>query len=128
MSKKKYSRLVWTLFIILLLSGCQRYRHGGTSVWIDVPINNLELSDLQPIQIEGHASSPEGISKIEIYIDTDLLATLDNPPLVGKLAPFQTTWMPTIPGEYTIQVVAFDNNDQASEIDSARIFFWRWSI
>jgi len=123
MRDKKYAILVWTLFVTLLFSGCQRYHQGGTYVWIDVPINNMNLSDLQPIQIEGHASSPDGISKVEIYIDTDLFATIENPPLVGKLAPFQTTWIPAIPGEYTIQVVAYDNNDQASEIDSARIFF-----
>ena len=92
MSKKKYSKLVWTLFIILLFSGCKQYRVGDTYVWIDVPINNLVFPDLQPIQVEGHASSAEGLSKVEVYINTDLLASLSDLTVKGKLAYFQTTW------------------------------------
>jgi len=123
MRGKKSILLVLILLLILLLPACKRYRVGGTYVWIDVPINNLVFPDPQPIQIEGHASSAEGLSKVEVYINTDLLASLSDLPVKGKLAYFQTTWTPTSPGEYMIQAIAYDSSNQTSEIDSVRIFF-----
>ncbi len=123
MRGKRSIFLMLILFLILLMPGCKRYRVGDTYVWIDVPINNLVFPDPQPIQVEGHASAAEGLSKVEVYIDSDLFSTLSDLSVKGKLAYFQTTWTPTSPGEYTILAIAYDNSNQASEIDSVRIFF-----
>lgn len=123
MKEKKFALLVFILFVTVLLSGCQRYRQSGTYVWIDAPINNLTFPNPMPIKIEGHASSPGGISKVEIYIDGELLSTLDDLTQSGKLSIFETVWSPTSSGEHTIMAVSYSTSDQTSEIDSVHIFF-----
>ncbi len=123
MKDKKYFIFLSILLITALLSGCQRYKQAGTYVWIDAPINNLSFPEPMPIKIEGHASSPGEISKVEIYIDGELLSTLNDLTQSGKLSIFETVWSPTTPGEHTIMAVSYSTSDQASEIDSVRIFF-----
>ena len=49
----------------------------GPTVWIDVPVDNLHLEAPQAIQIEGHASAPEGISYVEIWVNGEIIQTID---------------------------------------------------
>jgi hypothetical protein len=96
---------------------------GGTMVWIDVPLDGLTFPEVQSIHIEGHAASPEGIQRIEIWIDGELLTEIDNPPMEGNLARFEISWTPPGEGEYNIQVVAYSLEGVLSPTDSARIRF-----
>jgi hypothetical protein len=114
MKDKRNFFLVLILCVTILLSGCQRYRQSGTYIWIDVPVNDLTLSNLQPIKIEGHASSHAGISKIEIFIDGALFTTLNNPQQTEKLAIFQSIWSPETPGEHIIIAGLYNDSDYPS--------------
>ncbi|MCG2785309.1 MAG: Ig-like domain-containing protein [Anaerolineae bacterium] len=114
---------VFTLIILSgLLAGCAP-RTAGISVWIDVPLDGLILPGVQAINIDGHAASPGGISRIEIWIDGALLANIDNPPTDDGLASFHLDWTPASIGDYTIQAVAFSPDGSASQPDSARVAF-----
>jgi hypothetical protein len=90
-------------------------------VWIDVPVNNLALADIQPVLIEGHAASPGGISRVEVFIDGALLTTIENPTGSDELANFTAGWTPDKPGSYVIQTVAYGNSGGVSQPDTAAI-------
>ena len=118
------NRLKWLIwFFLFSLTACGLYQKGGTYVWIDVPINGLNLPDIQPVKINGHASSPGGIQRVEISIDDALFTVIENPSLVDNLAAFEVLWVPSEEGEHLIQALAYGNNGAASEIDTARITF-----
>jgi len=110
--------------MLLLLASCTRGGASGeTYVWLDVPVDRSVLPDVQPVKIEGHASSPGGISRVEILVDGALFTTLDNPPAEGVLASFQTEWTAPEPGDYTLQAVAYGTNGLASQPDVTHIRF-----
>ncbi len=116
---------LFTLVVILsLLAGCNMpASFGGVSVWIDVPLDGLVFPDAQAINIEGHATSPGGVSRVEVWINGALLTTINDPPMEGKLAAFHAEWIPPAPGEYTIQALAFGADGASSSPDSARVTF-----
>lgn len=106
------------LFALLLLDGCSR-SSTGTYVWIDVPVNDLRLIDPQPIKIEGHAASPEGVSRVEVWVNGNLVESISPATTGTTMTTFETTFTPTNPGEYVIQVVAFGSDDTISNPDLA---------
>ncbi|MBU2609566.1 MAG: hypothetical protein KJ606_01270 [Chloroflexi bacterium] len=116
---------LFTLLVILsLLAGCNLPASaGGVSVWIDVPLDGLAFPSVQGIKISGHAASPGGVSRVEIWINSALLTTINDPITEGELARFYTEWTPTAPGEYVIQALAFGADGTASQPDSARVTF-----
>ena len=93
----------------------------GAAVWLDVPVDGVNYPAIQEVNIQGHATGPGGVSRVEIWINGALLTTTNNPPLDGELASFQTTWTPSEVGLYTIQAVAYASDGTASQPDSARI-------
>ena len=116
----KYFKIVFAALIILMLAGCSS-GGSGTNVWIDVPINNLTLTDPKPIQIEGHAASPEGINLIEVWINGELIETIPPTSSTETLAVFETTYTPSGPGEYIIQVIALGADGVNSNPDTTRV-------
>ncbi len=114
----------WLSFFVLvvLLAGCAP-RAAGISVWIDVPLDGLSLPGVQAINIDGHAASPGGISRIEIWVNGVLQANIESPPIDDGLASFHLDWTPASNGEYTIQALAFSPDGLASQPDSARVVF-----
>jgi len=107
-----------------LLSGCkQTDSEGSVSVWLDVPLDGLVFSDLQDINIKGHAEAKDKVESVEIWINGDLLATISNPPMQAGLAAFHSTWSPGEPGVYTIQAIALGADGTASVPAAVRITF-----
>jgi len=92
-----------------------------TNAWIDVPVDGITVPEGQIIQIKGHASNPQGTSKIEIWINGELYFEIEDPPTQGKLSMFSQEWLPPRPGEYTIQVLAIGGDGSASDPDNARV-------
>jgi len=110
--------LTFTFF----LASCQgEANSGGTYVWIDVPLDGLTLPQGQAVNVEGHASNPGGVEKVEMMINGQLVDTLQNLP-TGDLASFISSFTPPEPGEYVIQVVAYGADGNVSQPDAARIF------
>jgi hypothetical protein len=114
--------LAFLFAFLLMLSACTgASQPGGTNVWIDVPTSNLTFKQGEPINIEGYASSPEGINRVEILVDTTLQEKIENLSQEGRLSSFQTSWTPTKPGVYVIFAVAYGVNGGTSEPDSTTI-------
>jgi len=125
MISKRFTLILFTLAVIFSLQvGCTPLvDEGSIRVWIDVPLDGLVFPEIQAIKIEGHATGPGGVARVEIWIDGALLTTITDPPVEGVLANFHTEWTPSAPGEYTIQAVAYSSDGSASQPDSARVTF-----
>ena len=57
------------VLLSLLLGACNMPASRGASVWLDVPLDGLSFPAVQEVNIEGHASGPGGISRVEIWIN-----------------------------------------------------------
>ncbi len=124
MNTKRWLTLPYILALMaLLLGACGGSPAGGTSVWLDVPLDGLKFSSLQEIKIEGHAASTGGISRVEVWVNGAVFTTINDPPLEGTLANFHTAWMPAAAGEYIIQAIAYGADGTTSQADFARIAF-----
>jgi hypothetical protein len=96
---------------------------GETAVWIDAPTDGLTLEALQPIQVEGHAGAPGGVSRVEVWVDGALVETLTELAPKGEFVSYRTSWSPDAAGTYTVQAVAYSASGAASPADSARVTF-----
>ena len=108
------------VFFALLVSGCQG-QSAGTNVWIDVPVDHLSLPHPQDLSIKGHASSPAGIARVEVYVNDVLLRVVDNPPREGSLANFVVPWSPGEPGGYVVRAVAYGASSADNASDTALV-------
>ena len=119
----KRTQLVLTVFLALvLLSACGGETPGtGVFVWIDVPVNGLTIPLGQPIHVEGHATSPTGIERVEIWVNDTLTTTISSLSVEGELAHFYYDWTPAEEGEYVIQALSFSSSGEASAADTTRV-------
>jgi hypothetical protein len=117
----KCFRLAVFILAFAFCSSCSPQPAGGTVVWIDAPVEELSLAGVQEIHIQGHATSPSGIRKVEILVDGELFKTLDNPPAQDNLASYEIPWTAGGPGEYTLQAVAYSADGSISQPDTARV-------
>ena len=120
------NRRLWTTatigIAVLLLAACAPGPEGGSPVvWIDVPVDGLNVAEGAPVNIEGHASHISGIDHVEVWADGALATTLTEFESSGSLYAFQSAWTPASAGEHTLQVIAFTPDGAPSEPDSARI-------
>lgn len=112
------------LFASIVLGACNMpAARTGSSVWLDVPLDGLNFPAPQAINIEGHASAAGGISRIEVWVEGALVASINDPAVEGDLAAFQAAWTPTSEGTYTIQAVAYGRDGSTSAPDTARVTF-----
>ena len=113
--------LVLVLLFMLLIVGCSGDIEGGTIVWIDVPLNPTTLAEADTVVIVGHASGPEGVSQVEVWVNGMVIETVISLSGSGNLAKFESSFVPTGPGEYVIQVIATGANGEVSAPDEALV-------
>ena len=114
---------LWFLLGVFLLTSCNMpFAHTGeTSVWFDVPLSGLTVPVNSPVHIEGHAASSAGVSKVNIWVNDDLLTSVENPPAKDDLSYFEATWIPASPGEFTLSAAAVNKNGLSSQTDKVKI-------
>src|SRR5512146_1786188 len=118
-SRSFLAKCLAVILTLSFLTSCgSKTPAGGTSAWIDVPVDGLTLSSLQSIKIEGHASSPGGISRVEVWVNGTLTNTITDLTAEGTLSSFHTEWTPTAFGIYVIQAIAFGTDGTTSQPDS----------
>jgi hypothetical protein len=122
-----HTKLRWFCGFILctlLLASCTASQpQPGTLIWIDVPLNGLSFFDLQPINIKGHATSSDGVSRVEIFINNVLMHTFESLHFQGNLAVFEVSWTPPDLGDYIIAAVAYSGENDPGSSDLAHIRF-----
>jgi hypothetical protein len=108
------------LLLALGMAGCEDTgRPSDLVVWIDVPVDGTVYPAIVPVNIEGHGAL--GIESVEVWIDGDLYATIDDMTYEAVTSYFQIDWTPPGEGEYTILVVAHGLSGHTSEPDLAHI-------
>ena len=116
------ARQLLLVLMLLMSMGCGRQTASeGAQVWIDVPVHGLTFSLGETINLEGHATDPEGISRVEIWVNSELTWTIEELPQQGDLVSFAQTWTPAEGGTYDILVVAFGASGESSTPDSVTV-------
>jgi hypothetical protein len=108
------------IFALIVLTGCSPSL-AGTQVWIDVPVDNLILSIPQTINIEGHASSPQGVAEVRIRVNGGLVEIIDTSATEETLIAFTSSFTATNFGEFVIEVEAAGKDGESSSTDTARV-------
>jgi len=82
-----YLKFLFPIGVSLFLIGCAgETPPGGVYAWIDVPLDGLTVPLNQTLNIEGHADAPSGVSRVEIWINSEIVARIDSPQVKGNLA------------------------------------------
>jgi hypothetical protein len=102
----------------LVLSGCHlpAASLGEPHAWIDAPLDGTRLL-LQPYLLSFHGGDLGGISRMEVSINGQVLATLPNPDPTKVLVYLTQMWEPREPGRYVIRVRAQNTSGTWSEQD-----------
>lgn len=103
---------------ILLLTGltsaCSAQSMGGPRVWIDAPTIGARLSVGQAIDIHSHAYAREGVAEVMLVVN-GVPYRRDPPSEPGaSFTDISQSWLAEHPGQYTLQVMAFDTTGEAS--------------
>ena len=96
---------------------------SSSQIWIDVPLDGLDLVGLEPIDIKGHASSLAGVSRVDIFINENLTYSLEGLSTQGNLAHFLVKWTPPELGEYAIKAVVYADGNTTGTSDIAHVSF-----
>lgn len=97
-----------------LAAGCAAQSTGGPRAWIDVPIDGSVLPAGQEIEVQSHAFAPDGVAEILLVVN-GVPYRRDPPSEPGAdFAGISQAWMPDGPGDYTLQVIAYDRAGSAS--------------
>jgi hypothetical protein len=99
--------MILLLTAALVLSGCHlpAAPGGEPRAWIDAPLDGMRLL-MHPYMLSFHGSDPGGISRMEVSINGEVLATLPNPDPAKVLVYLTQTWEPQKPGRYVVRVRA----------------------
>jgi len=117
---KRFGSICVLFLLALTLSGCDGAGPASTRVWIDVPFDGAEL-EAGTIPVQSHAASREGIARVELWVNGALYRSDENPtpdePVIYVVQP----WVPTAPGDYTLEVRAYSTDDTASDPASVTV-------
>jgi hypothetical protein len=91
----------------------QTVMNNPPTVTLSSPAYDSKIASDQKLAIKSTATDPDGISKVELYIDSHYSGTL-------TATPFQWTFDALSNGSHTVSVLAFDSKGLAS--DKTNIF------
>jgi hypothetical protein len=116
---KRYA-LIYVLLVAVALSACAESGPAHTQVWIDVPLDGVEV-EAGTVPVQSHAASRDGIARVELWVNGVLYRSDENPtpgePVIYVIQP----WVPTAPGDYSLQVRAYSTAELASPADQVTV-------
>jgi len=115
-------RVCLTLVLLsVLAAGCAAQPTGGPRAWIDVPIDGARVPAGIEIQVQSHAYARAGVA--EVLLSINGVPYRRDPPVEpgAALTSLSQAWMPEGPGDYTLQVVAYDGEGGASAPDDVLV-------
>jgi hypothetical protein len=109
------------VLLSVLAGGCAAQPTGGPRAWIDVPIDGARVPAGIEIQVQSHAYARAGVAEVLLSID-GVPYRRDPPGEPGAaLTSLSQAWMPDGPGDYSLQVVAYDGEGGASAPDDVLV-------
>jgi hypothetical protein len=117
-----HKRIGLFLCLTLALSACHLPKaiSGISHAWIDAPLDGMSLP-LAPYTIVFHSSDPQGITQMEVSVNGQVLATLQNPTPGQLLVHLEQVWEPQKPGRYVIGVRARNINGIWTDQDNVTV-------
>ncbi len=119
MKRKSFAVLILS-WVVLALAACNLPGVGSSSEPPSVVINSpaagteVEVGDEVPVQ--STSTDDEGVSRVELSVNGQVMRS-DNTPEGDSMGLFALVqpWIPNATGSYSIQVVAYDEEDNASD-------------
>jgi len=108
------------LFVLVATLAACAAPASSAALWIAAPVNDLELPPGEPVHLEGHVRSADGVTAVEVWADDTLLATLTDLAPLGELLHFETYWTPTEPGDVMLTAISRAGDETLGE-DSVRL-------
>lgn len=110
-------RLVFLASLFCLLIGglsCAVQSPGIPRVWFDVPRDGAEVSEDTTVKVTSHAYAREGVAEIMLSVNGEPYKR--EPPLEpgGSFTQITQEWLPEGPGEYVLEVRAYDTKGEVS--------------
>jgi hypothetical protein len=100
---------VLLLILLLTLPACnlpgKTAPMGNAQAWIDAPLDGMVLP-LAPYTIVFHSTDPLGVTRMEVSVNGQVLASLPNPDLAQGLVHLEQVWQPEKAGRFVIRVRA----------------------
>lgn len=110
-------RRVLRLAIVLLTamtSACTAQGLAGLRVWIDVPTGGARVGVGQTVNVRSHAYASEGVAEAMLVVNS-VPYRRDPPSRPGAtFTDITQVWVAGQPGEYLLEVVAYDTRGDAS--------------
>jgi len=117
-------RLVLVLTLIVLLAGalsCTVEPETRPRAWIDVPRDGAQVRVNTPVTVTSHAYAGEGVAEITLSVNGEPYRR--EPPLEPGASFTEITpqWLPAEPGDYVLQVRAYDTEGEVSNPATIRV-------
>jgi hypothetical protein len=107
--------IVLTLLALVVPSCDLQPRSTGPTLEVLSPQGFARVQLGESVDVVSTASDPLGVTRVELYVGEDLYRTDGSPSPEGETSwTFTQTWMPTAPGLFTLTVVAYNRDGDAS--------------
>lgn len=120
--------LIFAVLILAAITAFFLLQDSGTStaqipsVTITSPANNSQVQVAQSVTVQATASDPSGVVRIELWVNAAKIAEAVSPSSQGQptfTASLQ--WVPTVPGSYTLEIKAYNTQQQVNEPTSVLV-------
>jgi hypothetical protein len=106
--QSKFVHGLIALALALVIAGCGAGAGAGPRVWIDFPLDGANLA-LGPVVVQSHSAAAGGTAQVVLMVNGSQSRIDNAADPANDLAPFAQSWVPTAPGDYTLQVLATDH-------------------
>ena len=102
------------ILTVISVSACDLLqRSAGPTLQVLSPQDFAKVQLGESVDVVSAATDPKGVTRLELYVGEDLYLTNASPG-PGTTWMFTQTWMPAAPGFYTLTVVAYNVDGEAS--------------
>lgn len=92
--------------------------HSQPFVGISFPQPGQELEQGKPVNVQYEATDEQGISRVELLVDGQIVSANDYIPQPGSVFVAKVAWIPDTPGAHALQVRAYNPANTISNSDS----------
>ena len=120
--------LLWRLFtsfLLIILFGtglsCTTQPPAVPRVWIDIPKDGTEVKVGTTVSVVSHAYARNGVAEIMLSVNGEPYRREPPSEPGASFTQIGQEWVPEKPGEYILQVRAYDSKGQASNMAVVRV-------
>jgi hypothetical protein len=109
------------LFLSFCVSSCVSQSESLPRAWIDAPKEGTEITIGDSVTVLSHVYAQDGVDSVVLAVN-DEPYSVDSPLVPGStFTEITQEWIPPSPGEYTLQVTAYNVDGMASSQASVRV-------